>query len=68
MPAIPKKGVPLEELLRLAATRVAPVGFVVGAAIEGFMNATGFYDVATRKAAERQHEAKAARRDLASGR
>lgn len=66
MAAIPKKGVPFQELMRITLTRIVPAGFVVGAGIETFMNLTGFYGVATRKAAERQAEVKAARRELAS--
>ena len=66
MAAIARKGVPFNELLSIAFKRVAPVGFVIGAGIEFFMCQTGFYSVATRKAAERQHEAKAARRELSS--
>lgn len=67
MAAIARKGVPFPELLAIAGKRVAPVGFVIGASIEAFMVQTGFYKVATRKAAERQHEVKAARRELTAG-
>jgi hypothetical protein len=42
--------------LRFAATRVAPVGLAIGASMEAFMCATGFYKVATRKEAERYVE------------
>ena len=62
MNPIPKRGVPLAELLRLALTRVVPAGFAVGAGMELFMVNTGFYSVATRKAAERQAETRDARR------
>jgi hypothetical protein len=41
---------------RFAATRVFPIGFVIGAAMETFMCYTGFYAVATRKEAERRME------------
>ena len=37
----------------LAFTRVLPIGFVIGAGMETFMNLTGFYDVALCKEAER---------------
>ena len=40
----------------LLLTRVLPLGFVVGAAMEAFMYFTGFWAVATRKEAERRAE------------
>lgn len=51
---------PLAHLLRLAATRVVPVGLAVGATMEAFMYATGFWGVATRREAERVAERRAA--------
>lgn len=62
MAAIPKRGVPFPDLLRVTATRVVPAGFVLGAAMELFMYATGFWGVATRKEAERRLEARDALR------
>ncbi len=44
----------------LLLTRVLPLGFVVGAAMEAFMYFTGFWAVATRKEAERRAEREAA--------
>ena len=41
------------QTFKFAATRVFPIGFAVGAGMEAFMCATGFYKVATRKEAER---------------
>ena len=46
------------DVRRLALTRVVPVGLVVGAGMEVFMYFTGFWDVALRKAAEREMEAR----------
>eukprot|EP00953_Heterococcus_sp_UTEX-ZZ885_P002603 1922-Heterococcus_DN1.PRE.3 len=40
--------------LRNALKLVVPASFVTGACMELFMIETGFYDVATRKEAERQ--------------
>ena len=40
--------------MRFALTRVAPAGLLVGASMEAFMYFTGFWAVATRKAAERR--------------
>lgn len=40
----------------LLLRRVLPVGFAVGAGMEAFMYATGFWAVATRKEAERRQE------------
>ena len=57
---ISKGGLPFAALLRLTATRVVPAGFVLGAVLEAIMGTTGFWSVATRKAAERQYEAQAA--------
>ena len=45
--------VPLADVLRTAIFRVAPVGLVVGAAMEAFMNVTGFYEVAKRNEREK---------------
>jgi hypothetical protein len=44
------------QTLRFAVTRVVPVGLAIGASMEAFMCATGFYKVATRKEAERYVE------------
>ena len=44
---------------RLAAFRIAPVAFLTGAVFETVMYYTGFWKVATRKAAEREVEARA---------
>ena len=41
---------------RTAATRVIPLGLLVGACMETFMIQTGFYKVAVRKANEREVE------------
>jgi hypothetical protein len=38
-------------------TVLAGVGLITGASMEFFMIKTGFYDIATRKAAERKAEA-----------
>jgi hypothetical protein len=61
------RGVPWRDVLRLTVTRVVPIGFAVGASMEAFMYFTGFWGVATRKAAERQTERQAALRDLRDG-
>ena len=45
---------PWSPVLRLALTRLAPAGFALGAAMEGFMFATGFWGVAKRKEHERR--------------
>ena len=66
MAAIRKSGAPLAELLRLTLTRVVPAGLLLGAAVEGIMYATGFWKIATRKAAERQWEARREASALAS--
>jgi hypothetical protein len=58
---------PLRDVLHLCATRVAPLGFVLGASMEAFMYATGFWSVATRKASERDAEARAALRGAGGG-
>ena len=44
--------------------RVVPACFVLGAAMEGFMIKTGFYDIVTRKEGERrlQREQEVARK------
>ena len=47
---------PWTSTFRFALTRVIPVGLVVGASMETFMNLTGFYKVAVRKASEREVE------------
>jgi len=47
-------------MLRLLATRVIPAGALLGASMEGFMYFTGFWDVATRKEAERREERRVA--------
>jgi hypothetical protein len=52
------------EVWRLIWTRVAPLGFVLGAGMEGFMYATGFWKTATRKEAERELEAAEMRRAM----
>lgn len=52
------------DVLRLCATKIFPAGFVLGACMEGFMYATGFWGVATRKESERQVEAAEARQAL----
>ena len=44
----------------LLLQRVMPIGFVVGASMEAFMYFTGFWEVATRKEAERRAEREAA--------
>lgn len=49
-------GVPAAEFRRLLLTRIAPLGFVLGAGMEAFMYATGFWGVATMKEAERRDE------------
>ena len=51
-----RQGMPLADLLRLTFTRVVPVGLAVGAAMEVFMYATGFWSVALRREAERREE------------
>ena len=43
-------------VLRLCATRIVPAGLVLGASMEAFMWATGFWSTATRKASEREVE------------
>ena len=53
-------------VLRLALTRVIPVGLALGASMEVFMFYTGFWDVALRKAAERELEARATREKVAA--
>ncbi len=55
---LPNMPVSNRDVLRLALTRVVPVGLVVGAGMEVFMYFTGFWDVALRKAAEREMEAR----------
>jgi len=52
-------GVPAAFLWKVTLTRVVPVGLVIGAAMETFMYYTGFWNVATRKEAERRAEAAA---------
>ena len=37
--------------------KIVPICFVTGASMELFMIKTGFYDIVTRKEAERRHEA-----------
>lgn len=49
-------GVPAAEFRRLLLTKIAPLGFVLGAGMEAFMYATGFWGVATKKEAERRAE------------
>ena len=44
----------------MAATRLLPLGLATGAAMEGFMFATGFWGVALRKERERRDAAAAA--------
>mmetsp|Transcript_5993 Transcript_5993/g.10264 ORF Transcript_5993/g.10264 Transcript_5993/m.10264 type:complete len:110 (+) Transcript_5993:108-437(+) len=50
----PRQPVPLWK----QAVRIAPVFFVLGAAMELFMIKTGFYEIVTRKEAERRLERK----------
>jgi len=52
----------MHAVLRLCLTRVVPAGFALGFGMETFMHFTGFWSVATRKAAERDDEARAALR------
>ena len=54
------------QTLRFAATRVLPIGFCIGAGMEAFMCATGFYKVATRKEAERRIERQEAQQEQAA--
>jgi hypothetical protein len=56
------------QTLRFAATRVFPLGFAIGAGMEAFMCATGFYKVATRKEAERRVERAEAAQEQAAAR
>lgn len=57
-------GVPFRDLVSITLRRVIPAGLCLGAGMEGFMYATGFWDVATRKEAERRREAVESRRML----
>ena len=43
----------------MCATRLVPLGLAVGASMEGFMYATGFWAVALRKERERRDAAAA---------
>ena len=56
------------QTLRFAGTRVLPIGFCIGAGMEAFMCATGFYKVATRKEAERRVERAEAAQEQAAAR
>jgi len=51
-----RRGVPVADLRRLLLGRIIPLGFALGAGMEGFMYMTGFWDVALRKEAERRAE------------
>jgi hypothetical protein len=43
---------------RLLWTKIVPLGFLLGAGMETFMYFTGFWNVATKKEAERRAERK----------
>lgn len=45
------------QLVRVSATRIVPVGFIIGAGMEAFMYYTGFWNTALRKEGERRAEA-----------